>query len=180
VIEKDRKIVLFIACSLDGYIAGKDDDISWLFHDDDYGYKKFLASIDTILMGRRTYDQVLRMGPFPYSDKECYVFSRSLMGGDDNVEFVNLPVKEFVNGLREREGSDIWLVGGSELIEHFMKERMIDEFVISIHPIVLGEGIPMFKSGFPRQALNLKWNTSFTSGLIQVHYTRSGAPATSK
>src|SRR5664280_2433639 len=96
---KERKIVLFIACSLDGYIAGRDDDISWLFDDDDYGYKKFLSSIDTVLMGRRTYDLALRMGPFPYADKDCYVFSRSLMGGDDNVEFVNQPEKEFVQKL---------------------------------------------------------------------------------
>jgi dihydrofolate reductase len=167
---KDRKVVLFIACSLDGYIAGKDDDIAWLFDDDDYGYKKFLASIDTVLMGRRTYDQALRMGPFPYPDKDCYVFSRSLMGGDDNIEFVNQPVKDFVQTLREREGTDIWLVGGSELIDLFMKERLVDEFIISIHPVVLGEGIRMFRSGFPKQALKLKGSISFTSGLVQVHY----------
>ena len=60
---KKRKVVLFIACSLDGYIAGKDDDIGWLFNDDDYGYKEFLSSVDTVLMGRRTYDMALRMGP---------------------------------------------------------------------------------------------------------------------
>ena len=77
-------------------------------------------------MGRRTYDQALRMGPFPYLDKDCYVFSRSLMGGDDDIEFVNQPVKDFVQALRERDGSDIWLVGGSELIGPFMKERLID------------------------------------------------------
>ncbi|HEY3420670.1 MAG TPA: dihydrofolate reductase family protein [Methanomassiliicoccales archaeon] len=169
---KARKVVLFIACSLDGYIAGTDDDISWLFSDDDYGYSKFLSSIDTVLMGRRTYDQVLRMGPFPYADKDCYVFSRSLMGGDDNVEFVNQPVSEFVQVLRERDGADIWLVGGSELIEAFMKERLIDEFIISIHPVVLGEGIPMLRTGLPRQDLDLKGNLTFSSGLIQVHYAK--------
>jgi dihydrofolate reductase len=171
-IGKERKVVLFIACSLDGYIAGIDDDISWLFSDADYGYNKFLASVDTILMGRRTYDQVLRMGPFPYSDKDCYVFSRSLMGGDENVEFVDRPVKGFVQNIREHDGSDIWLVGGSELIDAFMNDRLVDEFVVSIHPVVLGEGIPMFRSGLPRQELELKGNDTFSSGLIQVHYVQ--------
>jgi dihydrofolate reductase len=167
---KKRKVVLFIACSLDGYIAGIDDDTGWLFNDDDYGYKEFLSSVDTVLMGRRTYDMALRMGPFPYPDKDCYVFSRSLMGGDENVEFVNQPVSEFVKTLREKEGTDIWLVGGSELIDPFMKDHLIDEFIISIHPILLGEGIPMFRSGFPRQTLSLEGTATFPSGLIQVHY----------
>jgi dihydrofolate reductase len=94
------------------------------------------------------------------------------MGGDDNVEFVNQPVNEFVQTLRETDGLDIWLVGGSELIDPFMKDYLIDEFIISIHPILLGEGIPMFRSGFPMQALKLEGNTSFPSGLIQVHYLR--------
>lgn len=167
---KGRKVVLFIACSLDGYIAGRDDDISWLFNDQDYGYAEFLASVDTILMGRRTYDQVLGMGPFPYLDKHCYVFSRALMGGDENVEFVNRPVEEFVQGLKGLEGSDIWLVGGSDLIDAFMKDELVDEYIISIHPVVLGEGIPMFRSGLPRQDLRLKDNRTFSSGLIQIDY----------
>jgi dihydrofolate reductase len=167
-----RKVVLFIACSLDGYIAGNDDDIGWLFDDDDYGYKEFLSSVDTVLMGRRTYDMALRMGPFPYPDKDCYVFSRSLMGGDENVEFVNQPVIQFVKTLREKDGKDIWLVGGSELIGPFLKDHLIDEFIISIHPILLGEGIPMFSPGFPMQTLSLAGNTTFPSGLIQVHYLK--------
>ena len=121
-------------------------------------------------MGRRTYDLALRMGPFPYAHRDCYVFSRSLMGGDDNVEFVNQPVNEFVSMLREKDGLDIWLVGGSELIDPFMKGHLIDEFIISIHPVLLGEGIPMFRPGFPMQTLSLEGSTTFPSGLIQVRY----------
>jgi dihydrofolate reductase len=168
-----RKIVLYIACSLDGYIAGSDDDISWLFDDDDYGYHDFLASVDTVLMGRRTYDLALRMGPFPYAEKECYVFSRSLMGGDENVEFVDLPVKQFVGQLREREGKDIWLVGGSELISNFMAAGIVDEFIVSVHPIVLGSGIPLFRTGTPTCQLRLEGVRSFPSGLVQMQYLRS-------
>lgn len=167
-----RKVVLFIACSLDGYIAGKDDDISWLFDDGDYGYREFLATIDTVLMGRRTYDLALQMGPFPYADKECYVFSRSLMGGDEHAEFVNQPVKEFVDMLREQEGKDIWLVGGSELIAGFMMAGLVDEFIVSVHPMILGDGIPLFKPGIPSCPLRLIGTESFSSGLVQMHYLR--------
>jgi dihydrofolate reductase len=165
-----RKVVLFIACSLDGHIAGKDDDISWLFDDQDYGYRDFLAYIDTVLMGRRTYDLAMQMGPFPYADKECYVFSRTLMGGDEHVEFVDQPVAEFVDMLRERDGKDIWLVGGSELILDFMSAGVVDEFIISVHPRILGDGIPLFKPGFAPVALILLGTKSFSSGLVQMHY----------
>jgi dihydrofolate reductase len=167
-----RKVVLFIACSLEGYIAGKDDDISWLFDDGDYGYRDFLASVDTVLMGRRTYDLVMRMGSFPYADKECYVFSRSLMGGDEHVEFVDLPVTGFIDELRKRDGKDIWLVGGSELIFDFMKAGSVDEFVISVHPRILGDGIPLFKPGIPSMALGLVRSESFPSGLVQMRYRK--------
>lgn len=167
-----RKVVLFIASSLDGYIAGKDDDISWLFDDADYGYREFLASVDTVLMGRRTYDLVLRMGPFPYADKECYVFSRTLMGGDEHVEFVDQPVPEFMDMLQGRDGKSIWLVGGSELIFDFMHAGLVDEFIISVHPRVLGDGILLFRPGTPSMPLNFVRSESFPSGLVQISYTR--------
>jgi dihydrofolate reductase len=168
-----RKVVLFIACSLDGYIAGRDDDISWLFDDDDYGYREFLGSVDTVVMGRRTYDILLRMGPFPYTDKECYVFSRTLMGGDEHVEFVDQPVTEFIEMLREKDGKDIWLEGGSELIFDFMKAGLVDEFVISVHPRILGDGIPLFKPGTPTTVLGQVRSESFPSGLVQIRYERT-------
>jgi dihydrofolate reductase len=174
------KVVLFIACSLDGYIAGRDDDIGWLFDDEDYHYSKFLASIDTVLMGRRTYDLMLQMGPFPYAGKECFVFTRTLMGGDENVEFVNQPVNEFIDLLRKREGRDIWLVGGSELISHFMLAGIVDEFVISVHPRIIGDGIPLFKSGIPSYALRLVSTESFPSGLVQLHYLNDNAHSDSE
>jgi len=167
-----RKVVLFIASSLDGYIAGTDGDISWLFSDQDYGYKELLGRTDTIVMGRKTYDQLLGMGDYPYRGMECYVFSRSAMGGDENAEFVNGPVDELVQGLLTKDGKDIWLVGGSELVYHFMMADLVDEFVISVHPIVLGQGIPLFKAGTPTCRLRLVEARSFSSGLVQSSYVR--------
>ncbi len=169
---KERKIVLYIACSLDGYIAGSDGNISWLFTDQDYGYTGFITRIDSIVMGRETFDRVLDMGDFPYSGKDCYVFSRSSMGGDENVEFVNDPVKEFIEGLRATDGTDIWLVVGSEHIYHFMTAALIDEFIISVHPVVLGQGIPLFRNGIPTCELQLVSVESFSSGLVQMSYLR--------
>lgn len=166
----ERKVVLYVACSLDGYIAGPDGDIRWLFTDQDYGYADFLKRIDSIIMGRKTYDQLLDMGDFPYAGKDCYVFSRSAMGGDENVEFVNSPVKEFIEGLRANDGKDIWLVGGSELIHDFMLAAIVDEFIISIHPMILGQGIPLFRTGLPTYELQLVNSESFSSGLVQMSY----------
>ena len=171
-IGNKRKVVLFIACSLDGYIAGIDGDIGWLFTDQDYGYADFLKRVDTIIMGRTTYDQLLRMGDYPYQGKECYVFSRSVIGGDEHAEFVNSPVTEFIEGLRTREGKDIWLVGGSEIIYHFMMAELVDEFIISAHPFILGQGIPLFKAGIPTSKVRLEGVESFASGLVQMSYKR--------
>ncbi|MGD0816950.1 MAG: dihydrofolate reductase family protein [Methanomassiliicoccales archaeon] len=169
---KERKVVLFIASSLDGFIAGKDGDIGWLFTDQDYGYSDFLAGIDSVIMGRRTYDQLLGMGDFPYRGKECYVFSRSVMGGDDNVEFVNKPVNEFVEELKASEGNDIWLVGGSELIWHFLKAGLIDEFVISVHPFILGDGIPLFRPDVQTHRLRHIKTQVYSSGLVQMNFMK--------
>ena len=141
-----RKIILYIACSLDGYIARSDGSVDWLFTDQDYGYTAFLASVDTVVMGRKTYDQVLTFGLYPYSGKTSYVVSRLLAGTrDEHVVFVGSDIAGIVRRLREGDGGNIWLVGGSELIDLFVRERLIDKFVVSIHPVVLGSGIPLFR-----------------------------------
>ena len=171
-IGSERKVVLFIACSLDGYIAGIDGEIGWLFSDQDYGHMDFLNRIDTVIMGRTTYDQLLGMGNYPYQGKDGYVFSRLAMGGDEHVEFVKGPVNEFINVLRANEGRDIGLVGGSEILYHFMMAEIVDEFIISMHPIVLGQGIPLFMAGISTNKLRLEGVRSFSSGLVQMIYKR--------
>jgi dihydrofolate reductase len=94
------------------------------------------------------------------------------MGGDEHVEFVDRPVAELIDELRKRDGKDIWLVGGSELIFDFMKAGSVDEFVISVHPRILGDGIPLFKPGIPSMALGLVRSESFPSGLVQMRYRK--------
>src|SRR5919199_5995017 len=95
-----RKVVLFIASSLDGYIARPSGDIDWLFTDQDYGYSEFFASVDTVLMGRKTYEQVLTFDEYPYQDVKSYVFSNNLnFQADKNVELVKEDSKNFIYNL---------------------------------------------------------------------------------
>ena len=142
-----RKIVLTIACSLDGYIAREDGSIDWLpTGDDDFGMKIFLDSVDTILLGKTTYEQILTFDcDYPYASKKSYVFSRNSKNeSKNNVEFVS-DLETFVEDLLNSPGKNIWLIGGGRLIASFLKEDLIDEIVLSYLPIVIGTGISLFQ-----------------------------------
>lgn len=168
-----RKVILFIATSLDGYIAREDGGIDWLFADQDYGYKAFYAGIDTVLMGRKTYELSLSFGEYPYPGTEGYVLSRTRAGQSDaHVRYVSGELATFVRELKKRAGKDIWLVGGADVVHECMRHDLIDEFVISIHPIVLGAGIPLFRAPSPTRELVLEGCRTFDSGLAQLTYRR--------
>jgi dihydrofolate reductase len=170
-----RKVVLFIASSLDGYIARPSGEIDWLFTDQDYGYSEFLASVDTVLMGRKTYEQVLTFGEYPYEEKKSYIFTHnSALKANKNVKFVGKNVADFVSELRQFNGKNIWLVGGSVLIGDFMSNHLVDELILSIHPIVLGEGIPLFANPITPTALQLTGCEKYNSGLVQLSYDVMG------
>jgi dihydrofolate reductase len=172
-----RKIILFIASSLDGYIARTSGAVDWLFTNQDYGYADFLAGVDTILMGRRTYEQVLSFGEFPYKGIQCFVFSRTRGGErDEYVTFISDNIESFIEGLKNSTGKNIWLVGGLEVIQYFIIHDLIDEFVISVHPIVLGDGIPLFRAPLPMRILSFKKCWAFDTGLVQLTYVRQPAP----
>lgn len=164
-----RRLKLFIASSLDGFIARKDGSIDWLFTDADYGYRDFFSSIDTVLVGRKTYEQSLAFFEgAPFSGKLCYVFTRKAGGKAAQVTFVSGEIAEFTRGLKDEPGSDIWLVGGSEIIVSL--RHLIDDFIISVHPVILGGGIPLFTGDWEEKALALVNASSFKSGLVQLHY----------
>lgn len=167
-----RKISLFIASSLDGYIARTSGEVDWLFTDQDYGYTEFYEQIDTLIMGNKTYHQILNWGEYPYPGKECFVFSQTLQGQkDNNVEFVGGDLTEFINKLRQSSGRDIWLVGGGQVINYLMKHNFIDELILAIHPIILGNGIPLFaKDASLETNLKLKHVKTYPTGLLQVFY----------
>ena len=173
-----RDLVLYIATSLDGFIARADGAVDWLtpdqeFSNEDYGYQKFLQTIDTILMGRKTYDQLLEFGPFPYENKQCYVFTRDeAKTEDEHVQFVHENINNFVKMLKLGKGLNIWLVGGGAIINEIMPHNLIDKYIISILPILLGSGIPLFQPKSYEVRLKLDNQISFQSGLVQLHYSR--------
>lgn len=165
-----RKLVLFIAASLDGFIARKDGSIDWLFSDADYGYSKFFKSIGTVIVGRKTYEQALGFGEYPFKGKKCYVFTAKQKGRKDaNATFVSEPVS-FSKKLLKSAGKDVWLVGGSEIISLLMNAGLVAEIIVSIHPIILGSGIPLFNKIKKEITLRLIGSKEFRSGLVQLHY----------
>jgi dihydrofolate reductase len=177
-----RQVVLFIASSLDGYIARTSGSVDWLFTDQDYGYADFFASIDTVLMGRHTYEQVLSFGDYPYKGVHGFVFSRTHKEEcDEHVTFISGDLASFVKGLKSDtgKGKDIWLVGGSEIIQYCMSYDLIDKFVISVHPIILGDGILLFRAPLPMRTLKFQNCRVFDTGLLQLTYVLHPTPSRS-
>lgn len=168
-----RKLILYIASSLDSYIARNSGDVDWLFTDQDYGYTDFLARIDTVLMGRNTYEKILTFGEYPYQATQGFVFSQTPKNNDNNVEFVSTNLEPFIQNLKSLTGKDIWLVGGGQIIQLCLQNNLIDEFIISLHPIVLGDGIPLFPAPLTTKTLSLQHCKTFETGLVQLTYIRS-------
>src|SRR5438874_9321622 len=173
---KRRSVIVHIATSADGYIARPDGDLEWLTSrpapKSFYGMNTFMRSIDTKLLGRKTYDVSLRMGAKFDSTSRSIVFSRHAAPADapEGVEFVNDPIGPFVSRLRELPGKDIWLMGGGELIASFLDERAIDEFVISVAPVFIGDGIPLIARRHRHVPLELQAVERFEDGVVQLHY----------
>ena len=164
-----RKIKLFIACSLDGYIAKENGSVNWLPENTDSGYDQFYSSIDTVLMGQKTYEQILTFGKYPYKDKISYVFSRNPnQKKDENVEFTS-EVEEFTKKLVSSSGKDIWLVGGSEIASTFVNLKFVDELILSVIPVVLSKGIPLFKNIKEEIKLELIKTTEYPK-LVELSY----------
>lgn len=170
-----RKVIVYIAQSVDGFIAKKDDDISWLSIVDapgeDYGYMEFVESVDTVIMGRRTYEKVLSFGmEFPHKERKTYVLSNSKEGSDENVEYYSGDVKELINNIRSTSGKHIFVDGGAEVIKEFIRQDLIDEYVISTVPILIGNGVRLFKGSERENKLELVESNSFPTGLVQNRY----------
>jgi dihydrofolate reductase len=173
-----RKIKLFIAVSVDGFIATKEGDISFLNQVDmpgeDYGYSEFMNTIDTILMGRKTYEKVLSLGQdFTQIKKTILVITK-------NPEFKNYNNVYFRNDLMQTiqeqlntTGGDIFCDGGAEIIQQLINAGLVSEITLSIIPVLLGDGIRLFDNGLTPHNLTLIDSKSFTSGLVQLKYTLS-------
>lgn len=171
---EQRKLVLYIASSLDGYIATNEHNLDWLFSIDgegDNGYSRFYDTIDTILIGRITYDWIIEHenGRFPYQGKECYVFSKTKKEDNEHVTFIDKNIVQFLQDLKNKNGKNIWLVGGGELLSTFIKEKLVDEIIINIAPTLLGKGIPLFKNNDFQTSLILK-NINRFNQFVELSY----------
>ena len=170
-----RRVVLGVGISLDGYIARPDGSVDFLFMPKDYSMGPFFKRIDTALMGRKTYEMGLKLGGGTISSPgmKCHVFSRTLEAGQRaEVTITSEAPKRFVEELRKKKGKDIWLMGGGELTREFLREDLVDELYLGVVPVLIGEGIAAFPSGFPQREFALKENRSFSRGMIALWYER--------
>lgn len=169
-----RKVILYIAQSIDGYIATKEDSVDWLFKfegESDNGYSAFYEKVDTVLIGKRTYDWIMENteGKFPYESKAAYVFTKSLVRDTEDVKFVTENITDFIHKLKQEDGGNIWLVGGGNILHTFLKENLVDELIITMVPTLLGEGISLFTEGDYQLDLSLKGTKTFNQ-FVELHY----------
>lgn len=175
-----RRVIVHIAASVDGYIARIDGDLEWLTSRPApagfYGMDAFMKSVDVTILGRKTYEVSLRLGATFDGRRRTCVFSRQPRPEDatPGVEFVSGGIGAFIERLRGQPGKDIWLMGGGELIASFLDEDAIDEFVISVVPVFIGEGVPLIAHRHRHAPLELMSTESFEDGLVQLRYRVRG------
>lgn len=172
--QNKRKLVLYIAMSLDGYIAKPNDDLSFLSlverENEDYGYAAFISTVDTIIIGRRTYEWVTSQFEYPHQDKMTYIISRNKsVQNTPNITYSD-NVVELVTALKRENGKTIFCDGGAQLVNALLKHKLIDELILSIIPVLVGEGIRLFENDRPEQNLQLVSSKSYSSGLTQLYY----------
>ncbi|MDH6314267.1 dihydrofolate reductase [Parabacteroides sp. PFB2-10] len=171
-----KKIKLYIAASIDGYIARSDGDLDWLTKypinpETNYGYDVFYKSIDTVIMGGQTYRDILNMDfVWPYTDKTTYVVTRNSMGTKENIHFITENVIENISYLRNENGKDIWLVGGGQLITMLLASDLVDEMIITTIPVILGNGIALFPEQPKESQWELQSSISYKNGVVQAKY----------
>jgi len=174
-----KKIILYIAASLDGRIAEPDGGLDWLTdfpnpEKTDYGYKDLLASVDTVIMGGRTYRELQCMEViWPYPNQHTYVISHHEWSKkEENISFITENIVAAISELRSKSGKGIWLVGGGELVSMLLAADLIDEMQITYLPIILGKGIPLFPEQSKESQWELKGSTVFNSNVIKIDYKK--------
>ncbi len=171
------RFLIYIAMSLDGYIADASGSVDWLKGDgsepDALGtYASFSEGIDTIILGRKTYDQIVNdLSPdvWPYVGKKTYVLSHSKSADREEVSFTNQPIQELAEDLKAQAKKDIWICGGANLINQFLEEGLVDQLCVTIVPVILGNGIPLFDEGIDTHLLQLV-STETYNGFTDLVY----------
>jgi dihydrofolate reductase len=173
-----RKLKVFVACSIDGFIADEHGSLDFLesvqVANEDYGYSEFCKDVDTVIIGRKTYDTLIGMNiPFPHEGLMCYVFTHTRRSETRHVRFITDDPVVFALGLKSQRGGSIYCDGGGSIITQLVAGRMVDELVISIIPLMLGKGARLFQEHPSlKKEFELIKSESFKSGLVQVHYRK--------
>jgi len=180
-----RKIIVNIATSADGFISRPDGGIDWLDRPrikGDYGLPAFAKSIDTILYGRKTYDVAMKLGGLAMFGEGIthFVFSRKSRRPKPGVEFVNGSIPAFVRRLKKKPGKNIWMMGGGEIIGAFLDTGQIDEFMIHVIPVFIGEGVPLIAPRHCTIPLKLLASRKFNDGVVRLHYAVDHSPRPQK
>jgi dihydrofolate reductase len=173
-----QQVVLYIAASLDGFIARSDGSIDWLEglpnpDNSDYGYGKFLEGIGSIVMGRKTYEVIMGFGvEWPYAGLQTFVVSRQpgLAINSPDTQLVQEEIPRLISQLKASSDKDIWLVGGGELATWFLNQDLLDRIILTVIPLVLGNGIPLFAPAPKESNWSLKQVESYSSGAVTLHY----------
>lgn len=174
-----RKISLFIAMSLDGYIADSKGGVNWLKgqgenNNTNNSYSEFIEKIDTIIMGWNTYHQIVReLSPdfWPYENQITYVMAHREEVSSDKIRFINEDLNEFVTQLKKEKGKNIWICGGANIVQQLMDEDLIDVYNVTIIPTILGSGVRLFKKGKNEIKFSLVKAQTY-NGMIDAVYTR--------
>lgn len=174
------EVIYYVAVSADGYIATADGRIDWLTPyetaGEDYGYAAFYASVDAILLGRRTYEQCLGFGTWPYADKPCWVFSQlAIQSSQMGVTVTSQEPREVLASLQAR-GLRRALVGGGALAGAFPAQGLISHYILSVIPVMLGGGVSLFTPGGGQQALALIDSRIYSNDVVQLRYQAAPAP----
>jgi dihydrofolate reductase len=168
-----RKVILGLAVSLDGFIEGPNGEYDWCFNDQDYGLSDFFKRIDTLFIGRKTYEMIQSMGEAAGSGfpklKE-YIFSTTLDNVKEGAILIKKSIKKEVEKIKKGKGKDIWLFGGAGLTTSLLNLGIVDEISLAVHPILLGGGKPLFNDIDKRIDLKLVDTKTYATGLVSLTY----------
>jgi dihydrofolate reductase len=169
-----RKVILGVAISLDGFIEGPDGEYDWCFNDQDYGLSGFFKRVDTMFLGRKTYEMTLAMNESSNSGfpklKE-YIFSSTLEKVKEGATLIKGDITTEVEKIKKEKGKDIWLFGGAGLTTSLLNLGLVDELSLAVHPVLLGGGKPLFSNIINRIHLTLVDTKTFSTGLVSLTYT---------
>ena len=175
----ERKVILYISQSLDGFIADNTGRVDWIIGNNkeyisDYGYEIFIKNIDTVILGANTYKQIkneLSPDKWVYEDLQSYVFTNEKSKNTENIKFVNMNIEELIERLKQEKGKNIWICGGANLVNQCLKNDLIDEYQITTFPVILGNGTRLFEKNGKKIKLELKEITE-ENGLVIGRYTK--------